>query len=144
MKSILALTAVAFLCSTSGAFAARSKTTDISLDNFCNTFSVTISGLVAVAKDKPSCTGTYGGGLVATVKDTGKTVLLALQDQTGSPGVQTMLELSYPFTDGGTYKIYQTTDGTSFIDEFDGAYSIGTDALIGPKSDHSVTALFRH
>jgi hypothetical protein len=142
MKRIVALAAAALICSTGGSLAAKAKAFTISLDGFCDNYDVTIKGLIATARDAPSCGGQYGGGLLATVKGFGKAAILALQDPNGAPGVQVMLELSYPFTDGGTFTIYQTTDGVNFVDESDGTYSVGTDAQRGPKSDHPITSLF--
>jgi hypothetical protein len=143
MKRIVALAAAALIYSTGGAFAAKAKTFTISLDGFCDNYDVTIRGVIATAQGAPSCSGQYGGGLLATVKGFGKAAVLALQDPNGAPGVQVVLELSYPFNDGGTYTIYQTTDGVNFIDETDGTYSVGTDAQRGVKSSRSVTSLFR-
>jgi hypothetical protein len=143
MKRIAALAAAALICS-AGASLAKSKTFAIGLDGFCDNYGVTLSGTIAAAQDAPSCSGQYGGGLLATVKGFGKTVLLALQDPINQPGVQVMLELSYPFTDGGTFTIYQTTDGVNFVDEFDGTYSVGRDAQRGEKNSRSITSLFHH
>lgn len=141
MGKRLLLGAAALIVSTGGAAAGHSVT-DIRLDGYCNTYHIKIAGVVAAAQDSPSCSGTYGGGLVATVKNFGKSVDLALQDAAG-PGVQLMLELSYPFTDGGVFKLYQTVDGTSFNEALDGTYSIITSPDAGPKNDPSVTSRIR-
>ena len=82
--------------------------------------------------------------MLATTKVFGKTVILALQDPNNLPGVQLMLELSYPFTDGGKYTLYQTTDGVNFIDESDGSYSVGADAKLTPNGNRPIASLFRH
>jgi hypothetical protein len=135
------VSAVLVLASASSALAAP-HITGIKLDGYCDNFTVTLRGAVAVAQDAPSCTGLYGGGLIAGVKVFGKSVLLAPQDQTGSPGVQYMLELSYPFTPTGTFRIYQTTDGTSFQDASDGTYTMNGAPANG--SGKPVTSAFRH
>ena len=121
---------------------ARPRTTEISLDGYCNIYHVTINGVVAAAQDTPGCSGNFGGGLVATVKGFGKSVDLAIQDPS-SPGVQLMLELSYPFVTGGTFRLWQTTDGINFQDALDGTYSISTAPDRGAKSATSVTAARR-
>jgi hypothetical protein len=141
MKRILASTALVLALSGSNAVAG-SHVTGIKLDGYCDNFTVTLKGNVAVAQDAPSCSGMYGGGLVAGVKVFGKSVLLALQDQTGSPGVQIMLELSYPFTPTGTFRLYQTTDGTVFQDAVDGTYTMNG----APENDGGkpVTGLLHH
>lgn len=143
MKKMLA-SAVLLTMLSASAVMARPVTTAIKLDGFCNIYSVTVNQVLAKAQDTPSCTGTYGGGLVGATKTFGKSVILALQDQVGSPGVQMMLQLSYPFTPTGTFTIYQTTDGLTFQDMFDGTYEMDN----APKQPHgrerSITSLFRH
>ncbi|HTT97189.1 MAG TPA: hypothetical protein VMF58_04020 [Rhizomicrobium sp.] len=141
MKTILALTAAAVVAAT-GTAHARAKVTDISLDGYCDIYHVRITGVLAAAQDTPSCTGNFGGGFVATVKGFGKSVDIALQD-TSNPGVQLMLELSYPFTSGGTFHLYQTTDGVNFIDELDGTYSLDAAAERGVKSSMPITKAIR-
>ena len=141
MKKILALGALALVASTAAADA-RGKVYDISLDGYCNIYHIQVTGVLAAAQDTPSCSGNFGGGLVATVKSFGKSVDLALQDQS-NPGVQLMLELSYPFVTGGTFHLYQTTNGITFTDELDGTYSIDTAPERGAKSAVSATAAIK-
>ena len=137
MRRILALGAAALVAST-GFASARGKTTDISLDSYCNIYHITITGVLVAAQDTPSCSGNFGGGLLASVKGFGKSVDIALQDAS-NPGVQLMLELSYPFVTGGTFHLYQTTNGITFSDALDGTYSIDTSPERGEKSDRSAT-----
>jgi hypothetical protein len=141
MRRILALGAAALVAST-GFANARGKTSEISLDGYCNIYQITITGVLAAAQDTPSCSGNFGGGLVATVKGFGKSVDIALQDAS-NPGVQLMLELSYPFVTGGTFHLYQTTNGITFSDALDGTYSISTAPERGEKSNLSATAAVR-
>jgi hypothetical protein len=141
MKRIFALVAAALVASTTFA-SARGRATDISLDSYCNIYHITITGVLAAAQDTPSCSGNFGGGLLASVKGFGKSVDIALQDAS-NPGVQLMLELSYPFVTGGTFHLYQTTNGITFTDALDGTYSIDTAPERGEKSAVSVTAAAR-
>ncbi len=141
MRRILALGAAAFVAST-GLANARGRAADISLDSYCNIYHITVTGVLAAAQDTPSCSGNFGGGLVATVKGFGKSVDIALQDAS-NPGVQLMLELSYPFVTGGTFHLYQTTNGITFSDALDGTYSISTAPERGEKSAVSATAARR-
>jgi hypothetical protein len=122
MKRILFLSAAVLLCSVTGSMA-KPKLTVIKLNETCDTFDVTISGATVTATDAPSCAATYGGGLVGSVKGFGKTVVLALHDPS-QPGVQFVLELAYPFLQGGAYTLYQTTNGNSLTDEIDGTYTV--------------------
>jgi hypothetical protein len=142
MRRILAIGTAAFVAST-GLANARGKTTEISLDSYCNIYQITVTGVLAAAQDTPSCSGNFGGGLIGTVKGFGKSADIALQDAS-NPGVQLMLELSYPFTNGGTFHLYQTTNGITFSDALDGTYSLSTAPDRGEKSGVSATAAVRH
>ncbi len=137
MRKILTICA-ALALTTTGAMA-RGKATDISLDGYCNIYHVIVGAGAAGAQDTPSCSGTFGGGLLATERGFGKSVVLALQDAS-NPGVQRMLQLSYPFADGGTFDLYEATDGTNFHLALDGTYSVIEGARSGPKGGKSVTA----
>lgn len=137
MRSFLA--AAAFAACMVGGGAARAAAFDLHLDGYCNIYHVTLKQGLANAQDTPSCSGTFGGGLLGTVHLAGKTVVLAIQDA-ASPGVQRMLQLSYPFTGGGTFKLYETTDGTNFHLALDGTYSLVEGAQTGPMGTRSVTA----
>lgn len=131
MKKILTLAAAALIAS-AGSALARGKATDISLDGYCNIYHVIVGAGGAGAQDTPSCTGNFGGGLLATVKGFGKSVVLSLQDA-NNPGVQFVLQLSYPFVDGGVFKLYQATDGTNFHEALDGTYTVIEGAMTAPK-----------
>ena len=142
MKRILALSAVALVALT-GLANARTRVFDISLDGYCNDYHIRMTGVLVAAQDTPTCTGNFGGGFSSSIKGFGKTVEIALQDAS-SPGVQLFLALSYPFVTGGTFHLYQTTDGINFVDELDGTYSLDTAAERGEKSALSITKAIRH
>lgn len=122
---------------------ARPITKAIRLDGYCNVYSITMENGIAWVQDTPSCSGNYGGGVVGSAKLFGKSVNLALQSA-ANPGVQLYLVASYPFVTGGTFKLYQTTDGNNFVDEVDGTYTLDSSPEHGPTSDKSVTTAFRH
>src|SRR3569832_62916 len=141
MKKTLILGALALAASTC---AANARIVEISLDGTCNIYSIRFVDTVAVAvQDTPSCSGTYGGGVIAAVKNSGHAVVLALQDPS-SPGVQWMLNVDYPFVNGGSFTLYQTTDGTRFTDALDGTYSLVGTPGMGAKTAKSVTAIAPH
>jgi len=133
-----ALAAAALLAAMTVQAEAR-RVNEISLDGYCTIYHIVQSGVLMSAQDTPSCSGTYGGGLIGAVKGDGRTVVLALQDP-GSPGAQRMIELSYPFVAGGTFKLYETYDGNNFHLALDGTYSLADAPERGPKSAVSVTA----
>ena len=58
--------------------------------------------------------------------------------------MQWMLDIDYPFVDGGSFTLYQTTNGTNFVDALDGTYSMTGTPGMGPKTAKSATALARH
>jgi len=150
MKNALVITAAAaaLICTTDGALAGHHHhhpvVTEIGIDGFCNVYKVTYnpSTHLATAQDTPNCTGSYGGGVLAQTKSAGDVMLLAVQDQQNQPGVQIMLQLSYPFTTSGAVTIYQTTDGLTFTDAFDGTYTVETGAPVN-RGGKSVTSIFR-
>ena len=144
MKTVLALATAAFLCSTAGAMAGGTKVYDIKLDGTCDIYHISVKGVVAVAQDTPSCTGTYGMGLISSVKGFGKNIALALQDQSGSPGEQYVLELSYPVTASGTFTLYQTRNGVNYTDALDGTYTLDDKPGQAPKDGKPFTSLLAH
>lgn len=136
MKRILAAAA---LLAAMTAQAEASRVNEISLDGYCTIYHIVQSGVLMSVQDTPSCSGTYGGGVIGSVKGDGKAVVLALQDP-GFPGAQRMIELSFPFVTGGTFKLYETYDGNNFHLALDGTYSLDNTPDRGPKSARSVTA----
>ena len=137
MKHILAASAAVLVAMTAQAEARRVN--DISLDGYCNIYHLVQSGALMSVQDTPSCSSTYGGGVIGSVKGDGKAVVVALQDPS-FPGVQRMLELSYPFVTGGVFKLYETNDGNNFHLALDGTYSLDNAPERGAKSAVSVTA----
>jgi hypothetical protein len=135
MQKVLTICAALILAAT--AAQARGTATDVSLDGYCNIYHVIVGSGAAGVQDTPSCSGSFGGGLIVTQKGFGKSVLLAMQDA-GNPGVQRMLQLSYPFVDGGLFKLYEATDGTNFHLALDGTYSVIEGAVV--KQGLSITA----
>ena len=136
------LMGVATLAILTGAAEARPITKAIRLDGYCNVYSITMDKGIAWVQDTPSCSGNYGGGVIGSAKGFGKSIDLALQSAS-SPGVQLYLVASYPFVTGGTFKLYQTTDGNSFVDEVDGTYTLDTSPENGPAGGKPVTSAFK-
>jgi hypothetical protein len=141
MKTMLALGALALLATTNAA-GAKTKTYELSLDGYCNIYQTQVTGNFAVLQDTPSCSGNFGVGMLATTKSDGKSVLVSLAN-TADPGAQLLLELSYPFTNGGTFHLYQTTNGVTYTDALDGTYSLHAARDEGAKSAMPVTAAIK-
>jgi hypothetical protein len=136
------LLSVAALAAFTCAADARPIMKAIRLDGYCNVYSITMDKGIAWVQDTPTCSGNYGGGVVGSAKGFGKSINLALQNAS-SPGVQLYLVASYPFVTGGTFKLYQTTDGNNFVDEVDGTYTLDESPENGPAGGKSVTSAFR-
>jgi len=141
MKKAL-LVSAALLVALASAAEARPVTKAIRLTGYCNVYSITTSGATAWVQDTPSCSGNFGGGVVGSAKLFGKSINLAMQDAS-NPGVQLMLVVSYPFVTGGTYKLYQTTTGTNFVDEIDGTYTLDAAPDSEPAGGKPVTSAFQ-
>ena len=139
MRKTLLLTVCILLGGAAAAFA-RSTTTVVALDQSCDKFDVTISKGKVVASDAPSCAGTFGAGLVG--KRDGF-ITLGMQDPS-QPGVQFVLQLSYPLVSGGTFSLYQTIDGLHLQDMQDGNYSVEAAARVDPTSQKPRKSLFRN
>src|ERR1700733_10169041 len=121
MKKTLIWGALALAASTC---VANARTVDVHLNGTCNIYSIRfVSTVSAAIQDTPSCSGTFGGGVLGSVKGFNKAMVIAMQDPS-SPGVQWLLDLAYPFVNGGAFTLYQTTDGVHFVDALDGTYSL--------------------
>ena len=128
MRKILLLS-MAALFATAGA---ASAATVLSLDGFCNAYKIKKSG-GGYAMQDTGCSSAYGGGVSANIKGTGKNVIIAMTDPAHS-GTQYEITFSYPFTTGGTWSLYTTSDGVSFGLLTSGTYSTGAPAERGTKS----------
>jgi hypothetical protein len=138
----IVLLAAALLATSACAVEARPVTKAIRLTGYCNVYSITTSAGTAWVQDTPSCSGNFGGGVVGSAKFFGKSINLAMQDAS-NPGVQLMLVVSYPFVTGGTFKLYQTTTGTNFVDEIDGTYTLDAAPDGEPEGGKPVTSVFQ-
>jgi hypothetical protein len=133
MRKFLVLGALALVATTSVASAA----TKVALDGFCNVYSIKNQHGQITAKDS-GCSSGFGLGFVAGIHSEGKNAIVGLQDPSSS-GYQFVFKFSYPFTEGGTWSLYSTTDGKAFNPVASGNYSLSVPAG-RPKTARSVTA----
>ena len=112
---------------------AGSAVTQISLNGCCNTYAVRHYNFGHFAAKEIGCGTGFGGGLLASIKGVGKTAVIALQDS-NTPGSQLEIVFSYPFTNGGSWELYGTSDGVHFNTLAGGSYAIGAPAERGTKS----------
>lgn len=136
LKALLVAGALALLAST-GAAEAKTKTTTISFDGYCDVVTLKVTGTFVAGKD--SCAGGFGGGMVAKVAGFGNAIVAGVQF-TPYPGYQFVLELSYPLVSGGTWNLYYTTDGKTLNAFESGTYSVSGAAMQGPRGSASIVS----
>jgi len=130
------LSALALMASTAIASAA----TVLSLDGFCNAYAMRKNGAGVYAALDTGCSEAIGGGVVATIKGSGKNAIIALQDPS-NPGAQFEFTFSYPFVTGGVWDLYETTDGKHVSLILSGNYTVLMPAGAPPqKGPRSVTS----
>jgi hypothetical protein len=121
MKTLLVLGAAALLALPSVA-SARTKTTTVSFDGYCDVVTIKVTGALVAGQD--SCAGGFGGGLlVKHAGSAGRSVVAGVQFSV-YPGYQFVLQLSYPLVTGGTWTMYATTDGTTLSPFEGGTYTV--------------------
>jgi hypothetical protein len=131
MKTSLALAAGVLLAFTSVAYA-KTKTEIISLDGHCDVITIHISKSLIAGADDPACSAQFGGGLIGKVKGFGNAIVAGVQSP-AAPGVQFVLQISYPLITGGTWNLYDTTDGVTLSQIETGTYSVSGAAAHGAK-----------
>jgi len=117
---------------------AASAVTTVSLNGFCNSYNFRKSTEGYSVKDI-GCSEGFGAGYLATVKGSGKTVIVALQDPS-STHTQFVFKFSYPFVTGGTWNLADTTDGVHFSTIAAGNYTLPAAAQRGMHGTKSVTS----
>ncbi|HEY4115862.1 MAG TPA: hypothetical protein VGM17_17535 [Rhizomicrobium sp.] len=141
MKTLVILGAAALLALPSVA-SARTKTTVVSFDGYCDVVTIKVTGSLVAGQD--SCAGGFGGGMVVKqLGGQGKSIVAGVQFPVYA-GYQFVLQLSYPLVTGGTWTMYATTDGTE-LDPFEaGTYTVQNGPSSAPRGAlPAVAALHR-
>jgi|GEM_PF-1354833 len=143
MKRIVLCSALALALSAGGA-AAKTKTTVITLDGFCDTFSITSDGTnVGMSSTQENCDPGIGSGYVGRVKGHGKVADMG-SILNGDPSSHWVIGVQYPLTTGGTFYFGFTTDGINIgNDILTGTYSVQGTAAKGPRGTKSATSMFK-
>lgn len=140
----LATTAV-FALPASNAMAKKGPIT-VTLDGFCDSFTITKTGSVYSAADDPNtCTTWYGVGLNGKLKPDGKTISFGLITP-GQPSTSYYVTFSYPFVTGGTFNMYITNDGQNgdgFLALTD-TYTVAGTPSHGKRGTKSASTLVHH
>ena len=143
MKKIVLCTALALALSAGGA-AAKTKSITITLDGFCDTYTITSDGVNAgLSSTNPDCDPGIGSGYVGKVKGHGKVADLG-SILNGDPSSHWVIGLSYPLTTGGSFYFGFTTDGINIgNDILTGTYTVDGTAAKGPRGSKSATSVFK-
>jgi hypothetical protein len=125
-KILLACAALAVVALPAGS--AMAKTHHVSLDGFCDAFTITDNGagVNSIADDPSTCTTWYGVGINVKEKGVGKISSFGMlaPDVTGTSYYVTF---TTPFVTGGTFNMYITGDG------------IGGDGFLALTDTYTVT-----
>ena len=144
MRNLKRLAAAAAVLLPLGCNVASAKTFTISYDTFCNTGTIKLTSKVVVAYKETtasgSCQNVIGAGAKANTKVQaikGNWLIIGeLNDQ--YPGEEDLMLLQYPLVTGGTWLLYDTTDGdtTTFVNS--GTYTIGGTAAKGQRGSQPI------
>jgi len=138
-KRMMALGTAALLMALTGAAVAKRTTTVISIDDFCDVFTVTAKGHLVAATDDPNCATGLVGGIFTKVRGIGEAATLA-GIFNGDTSTSWTLVLSAPFVTGGTWILYYTQDGVTESFFFEGSYTVVGGADRKSKSGTSFIA----
>ena len=141
-KAMTALASAALLMASTGGAAAKPATTIISIDDFCDVFTVTTRGHLVAATDDPNCATGLVGGILTNVKDVGKTATLA-GIFNGDTTTSWTVVFSAPFATGGTWILYFTQDGVTENFFFEGTYTVVAGGQRRSKAGASFTSPMR-
>ncbi len=121
MKHAL-IVAAAALVALPGAAGAKTKTTTIAFDGYCDVVTINVTGTAVAGKD--ACAGGFGGGLIVKPGGAAGKAIVAGVQFSPYPGYQFVLQLSYPLVTGGSWTLSYTTDGASLNPYESGTYTV--------------------
>jgi hypothetical protein len=136
MKKLAFLAVTAFAAST---VVAAASVTVVSLDGYCNAYTIRKNGSLMAARDTPTCGRGFGTGVLGTTTDQVRNAIIALQDP-ATRHTQFEYTFSYPFVTGGTWSLYNTGDGKHTYLLFSGTYSVSAPGAKNAKVGKSATA----
>jgi hypothetical protein len=127
--SLAALGTVALMAGASSAGAsdlAKTKTTYISLDGYCDVLTLTVFAWHQAGEYDTSCDGinAVGSGMEGLVTGVSPKDLTIGETYFGDTGSSYLWNIQYPLATGSTWSIYKTTDGINFTYVNSGTYTI--------------------
>jgi hypothetical protein len=120
---------------------AAQAATHIALDGYCNNYAIRNAQGTMAVKDT-GCSAGFGGGFLTTIRNQGKTAVIGLTDPS-TAGVQFVFRFSYPFVTGGTWTLFDTSDGVHFNLLAGGTYTIPAPGRPAEKGARSATGIRR-
>jgi len=101
------------------------KTANLSIDNFCDVYTVSVQDkkLAAASENNADCSTFIGGGRVAKAKGVGKVAEIG-GDFSGNGSTIFVIDFQYPFVTGGAWNMYATTDGSVMQTVSTGTYTV--------------------
>ena len=143
MKKLVVCSILALAVSAGGALA-KTKTAIVTLDGFCDTFTITSDGAnVGLSSTNPDCDPGIGSGYIGKVKGHGRYADLG-SILNGSATEHWVIGLQYPLVTGGSWTFGFTTDGINIgNDILTGTYSVSGTAAKGPRGEKSVTSVIK-
>ncbi|HVZ91562.1 MAG TPA: hypothetical protein VG843_07925 [Rhizomicrobium sp.] len=121
MKPLVALAAAILLAAPS---AANARNVAINLDGFCDLVAFEVETPVVVGVTDDSCEAGVFVGAIAKVKGMDREVVLASLAFKNRPGRPYVLQVDYPFKDGGVWSIFYTKDGNAVSPFATGVYKV--------------------
>jgi len=142
MKNLLTTLCTAALLVWPGGALAKRTTTVISIDDFCDVFTVTAGERLVAATDDPNCATGLVGGIFTKVKGVGDAATLA-GIFNGDTTTSWTVVFSAPFVTGGTWILYYTQDGVREHFFFEGSYTVVGAGGHRLRGGRSITSLKR-
>jgi len=138
----LILCSVAALALSMGSATAKTKTAVITLDGFCDTFTITSDGgNVGLSSTNESCDPGIGSGYIGKIKKHGGMAAIGAI-LNGDPNTHWAIGVQYPLVTGGAFHFGFTTDGINIgNDILNGTYTVAGTATKGPRGSKSITSL---
>jgi hypothetical protein len=146
MKLLMTLAAAAILAMPASSALAKGKTVNITLDGFCDSFTITsANGVNSIADDPSTCTTWYGVGLSGKLKPDGKSASFGMITP-GQPSTSYYVTFSYPYVTGGTFNMYITNDGMNGdgVLALSDTYTVAGTATHGQRGTKSASSLAQH
>jgi hypothetical protein len=137
MRRTATVVAAALPLLISGAAHAKFKSTSISIDNFCDVYTVSVQDktLAAAVETDPdgTCNTFLGGGSIAKLKGLGRVAQIG-GNFSSNASLVFVVDFQYPFVTGGAWNMYATSDGSVMQTITSGTYTVVTGAPLAGKT----------